>query len=415
MLRPLELAIGLRYTRAKRRNHFISFISLASMLGIMVGVMALITVLSVMNGFEKELRARILGVVAHATVSGPGNQLEDWPDVTETLRHIDGVAGVAPYIQGQAMMVNGRHVSGGVIRGILPDLEGQVSNLGEKMVQGSIDDLRAGDFSIILGRELATSLRVGVGDKIMLIIPQATVTPVGTLPRLRRFTVAGIFEVGMYEYDSALAVIHIADAARLYRMDDAVSGVRLRLTDLFAAPRLAADIRHMLPFGYRVIDWTQQHANFFRAVRMEKMVMSIILFLIVSVAAFNLVSTLVMMVTDKQGDVAILRTMGVSPGSIMAIFVVQGAIIGLVGTLAGVVLGVALATHIDTVVPAIEQLFGVHFLAADVYYISELPSDMRWSDVTGIAAITFVLCLLATLYPAWRAAGTHPAEALRYE
>ena len=415
MFRPLEFAIGLRYTRAKRRNHFISFISLASMLGITIGVMALITVLSVMNGFEKELRARILGVVAHATVTGPGGQLQGWPDVAETVRRVDGVAGATPYIQGQAMMVNGRHVSGGIIRGVLPDLEGQVSNLGEKMVAGRVGDLKAGDFSIILGRELATSLRVGVGDKVMMIIPQATVTPVGTLPRLRRFTVSGIFEVGMYEYDSALAVIHVADAARLYRMDNTVSGVRLRLTDLFAAPRLATEIRDALPFGYRVVDWTQQHANFFRAVRMEKMVMSIILFLIVSVAAFNLVSTLVMMVTDKQGDVAILRTMGVSPGSVMAIFVVQGAVIGLVGTLAGVAGGVALATHIDTVVPAIEQLFGVHFLAADVYYISELPSDMRWPDVIGIAGITFVLCLLATLYPAWRAARTDPAEALRYE
>ncbi|MBI1195182.1 MAG: lipoprotein-releasing ABC transporter permease subunit [Gammaproteobacteria bacterium] len=415
MLRPLEFAIGLRYTRAKRRNHFISFISLASMLGITIGVMALITVLSVMNGFEKELRARILGVVAHATVSGPGNLLAGWPDVAKTLRDIDGVAGVAPYIQGQAMMVNGKHVSGGIIRGVLPNLEGEVSNVGEKMVKGSLDELRAGDFSIILGRELAAALRVGVGDKVMLIIPQTTVTPVGTLPRLRRFTVTGIFEVGMYEYDSALAIVHIADAARLYQTNDAVSGLRLRLTDLFAAPRIAAEIRNTLPFGHRVMDWTQQHANFFRAVRMEKMVMSIILFLIVSVAAFNLVSTLVMMVTDKQGDVAILRTMGVSPGSIMAIFVVQGAIIGLVGTLAGVFFGVALATHIDTVVPAIEQFFGVHFLAADVYYISELPSDMRWEDVTGIAGITFALCLLATLYPAWRAAGTHPAEALRYE
>jgi len=415
MFRPLEFAIGLRYTRAKRRNHFISFISLASMLGITIGVMALITVLSVMNGFEKELRARILGVVAHATVTGPGGQLQNWPDVTETLREVDGVADVAPYIQGQAMMVNGRHVSGGIIRGVLPSEEARVSNLGEKMVEGRVADLRAGDYSIILGRELATSLRVGIGDKVMMIIPQATVTPVGTLPRLRRFTVSGIFEVGMYEYDSALAVIHIADAAKLYRMDDTVSGVRLRLDDLFAAPRLAAEIRAALPYGYRVIDWTRQHANFFRAVRMEKMVMSIILFLIVSVAAFNLVSTLVMMVTDKQGDVAILRTMGVSPGSVMAIFVVQGAVIGLVGTLAGVAGGVALATHIDTVVPAIEQLFGVHFLAADVYYISELPSDMRWPDVIGIAVITFVLCLLATLYPAWRAAATHPAEALRYE
>ncbi len=385
------------------------------MLGIAVGVLALITVLSVMNGFEKELRSRILGVVAHATVVGRQGQLRHWSAVEEDLDGQGDIVGMAPYIRGQGMLVHEGNVAGGLIRGILPDQEGQVSNIGDKMVMGHLGDLAAGHYRVILGRELAASLRVTVGDKLMMVIPQATVTPIGMLPRVKRFTVTGIFEVGMYEYDSALALIHIADAARIYRMGDAISGLRLKLDDLFTAPLIAHRLEQVLPADLRVIDWTRQHANFFRAVRMEKTVMSVILFLIVAVAAFNLVSTLVMMVTDKRGDVAILRTMGLGSGSIMAIFIVQGAVIGLVGTLIGVGSGVALATHIDTVVPAIEQMFGVQFLSADVYYISELPSDMRWPDVAGIAVTAFVLCLLATLYPAWRAANNPPAEALRYE
>ncbi len=283
------------------------------------------------------------------------------------------------------------------------------------MLRGRLDDLLPGRFRIVLGNELAAALGVDIGDRIMVITPQATVSPVGMIPRLRRFTVSGIFSVGMYEYDSGLALIHIDDARRLYRMGDEVSGLRLRLDDLFTAPRLARELEARLPSGLRVVDWTRRHANFFRAVHMEKTVMTVILFLIVAVAAFNLVSTLVMMVGDKRGDVAILRTMGASPAEIMGIFIVQGAVTGLIGTLIGLVLGIALAQNIETVVPFIEHLIGVKFLSAEVYYIDELPSDMRWGDVATIAAVALMLCLLATLYPAWRAARTPPAEALRYE
>ena len=415
MFKPLAVCIGLRYTRAKRRNHFISFISLASMLGIAVGVMALITVLSVMNGFEKELRQRILGVVAHATVQSGMGRLADWRAVDERLDGVPGIAGKAPFVNGQAMLANGSRVTGGLLRGVLPAREGEVSDLGEKMIQGRLDALEPGRFRIVLGNELAAALGVDVGDRVMVITPQATVSPVGMIPRLRRFTVSGIFSVGMYEYDSGLALIHIDDARRLYRLGDDVSGLRLRLDDLFAAPRLARELEAQLPPGVRIVDWTRRHANFFRAVHMEKTVMTVILFLIVAVAAFNLVSTLVMMVGDKRGDVAILRTMGASPSSIMGIFIVQGAVTGLIGTAIGLVLGIALALNIETVVPFIEHLIGVKFLSADVYYIDELPSDMRWGDVTTIAAVALGLCLLATLYPAWRAARTPPAEALRYE
>ena len=415
MFRPLELYIGLRYTRAKRRNHFISFISLISMLGIALGVMALITVLSVMNGFEKELRLRILGVVSHVTVSAGQAGLQDWRGIMATVDGAQDVIGAAPYIHAEGMLSHDAAVAGTIIRGILPQDERQVSNLAAKMRLGKLADLETGRFGIILGKDLALALGVSVGDKVTLITPQASVTPVGVLPRLKRFTVIGVFEVGMYEYDSALALIHLEDAARLFRMGDRVSGVRLRLDDMFKAPQVARRLARALPPGYRVNDWTRQHVNFFRAVRMEKTVMFIILLLIVAVAAFNLVSTLVMMVTDKHSDIAILRTLGTSPASIMMIFIVQGGIIGVVGTLLGMIGGVALAQNIDTVVPAIEHLFHIRFLAPDVYYISELPSDMRWGDVFRIGAIALTLCLMATLYPAWRAARMQPAEALRYE
>ncbi len=415
MFRPLPLFIGLRYTRAKRRNHFISFHSLLSMLGIALGVAALITVISVMNGFEKELRQRILGVVSHATVTGVGGVLQDWQEVLDFVTAHEEVVAAAPYIRGEGMLSHGSRVAGTVLRGVLPAQEGGVSELTKKMVAGRLDALQAGRFGIVLGKDLAYALGVGLGDKVTLIIPQASVTPVGVLPRMKRFTVVGIFEVGMYEYDSAFAMLHLGDAARLFRMDGAVSGVRLRLRDLFQAPALARQLARELPVGYRVRDWTQQHVNFFRAVKMEKTVMFIILLLIVAVAAFNLVSTLVMMVTDKHGDIAILRTLGTSPLGIMAIFIVQGGMIGLVGVLLGLLGGVSLAQNIDIVVPAIEQLFGMKFLAPDVYYISELPSDMRWSDIVEITGIALLLCLSATLYPAWRAARTQPAEALRYE
>ena len=415
MYRPLELFIGLRYTRAKRRNHFISFISLISMLGIALGVTALITVLSVMNGFEQELRARILGMTAHATISAADGRLKDWRQPAEIAKRNPHVIGAAPYIHEEGMLIHGRQVTGTVIRGILPSAEPAVSEVGRKMVTGSLDNLRPGQFDIILGIDLARILGVSVGDKVTLVTPTANVSPVGILPRLKRFTVVGVFEVGMYEYDSAMALLNVKDAQRLFRMGDSVTGVRLKLDNMFRAPAVSREVAAQMPGLYLVRDWTQQHANFFRAIRTEKTVMFIILLLIVAVAAFNIVSTLVMVVTDKESDIAILRTLGIAPRSVMGIFMVQGTLIGFVGTLLGLVGGVTLALNVETIVPAIEHLFHVQFMPADVYYISELPSELHWSDVAHICGLSFLLSAVATIYPAWRASRTQPAEALRYE
>lgn len=415
MFNPLEFFIGLRYTRAKRRNHFISFISLISMLGIMLGITALITVLSVMNGFEKELRERILGMASHVTISGAHGRLQNWQEVVETVRGYSHVVGIAPYIEGEAMLSSGRLVSGAMLRGVLPDAEPAVSEVGEKMTRGSLQDLVPGEFGIILGKELAWMLGANVGDKVTVVTPQANVTPAGILPRLKRFTVVGVFEVGMYEYDRGVALLHLDDAAKLLMLDAMVSGVRLKLDDMFLAPQITRELAATLPPANYISNWTKQHANFFRAVKTEKTAMFIILMLIVAVAAFNIVSTLVMVVTDKQADIAILRTLGASPRSIMGIFIVQGTVIGLVGTLLGIVGGVALALNVETIVPAIERMFEIQFLPGDVYYISELPSDLHWEDVARISGVAFMLTVLATLYPAWRASRTQPAEALRYE
>jgi lipoprotein-releasing system permease protein len=414
-VQPYELFIGLRYTRAKRRNHFISFISLISMLGIALGVAALIVVLSVMNGFQEELRARILGVASHAQVSGVNNTLADWRGVAAVVGRNPEVKAMAPYVMGQGMLSNGQRVQGAIVRGVLPEEENRVADIGSHMKAGALSDLRPDEFGIVLGIELARGLGVGVGDKVVVIAPQGQITPAGILPRLKQFRVVGLFEVGMYEYDAGLALVHLDDAAKLFNLGDRVSGLRLKLDDLYQAPRVSQEIQAMLPDDLYVTDWTQQHANFFRAVQIEKNVMFIILLLIVAVAAFNIVSTLVMMVTDKQADIAILRTLGASPGSIMKIFIVQGALIGVIGTLIGAGGGVLLALNVETVVPAIENLFGVHFLAKDVYYISELPSKLMWGDVMVITVVSLVLSLLATLYPSWRASRTNPAEALRYE
>jgi lipoprotein-releasing system permease protein len=409
------LSIGLRYTRAKRRNHFISFISLISMLGIALGVTALITVLSVMNGFEQELRTRILGMTSHATISGYGVPLRNWQEVATAAQRDARVLGAAPYIQKEGMLIEGQRVNGSLIRGVLPAEEPAVSEVGNKMVTGSLEDLRPGEFNIVLGIDLARILGVMVGDKVTLVTPAANVTPAGVLPRLKRFTVSGIFEVGMYEYDSALALVHIEDAGILFRMPGEVTGVRLKLDDMFNAPWVVRELAQTLPGTFQVSDWTQQHANFFRAIRTEKTVMFVILFLIVAVAAFNIVSTLVMVVTDKKTDIAILRTLGLSPNGVMGVFMVQGTVIGFIGTLFGVVGGIALALNVETIVPAIERLFAVQFLPADVYYISKLPSQLDWGDVGRIAVVSFLLSIVATLYPAWSAARTQPAEALRYE
>ncbi len=415
MYKPIELFIGARYTRAKRRNHFISFISLISMLGIALGITVLITVLSVMNGFEKELRERTLGVVSHLTVAGRGDYLADWQYVVDELKKYPEVIGTAPYVQGEGMFYYGSQVNGTMIRGILPEIEPQVSELDQSMLRGSLGDLVPGRFNIIIGKGLADILNARVGDKITLIIPQANITPAGILPRMKRFTVVGIFETGTHMYDASLALLHMDDAATLFRTKGRVSGVRVKLEDMFDAPKLTYELRRQLPIEYFASDWTRQHVNFFKAVQTEKTVMFIILLLIVAVAAFNIVSTLVMMVTDKQSDIAILRTLGASPMSIMGIFMVQGIMIGVIGTLLGTAGGIALALNVETIVPMIERMFHVDLLAADVYYISDLPSDMRWPDVIKITLISFLLTVVATIYPAWRASRTQPAEALRYE
>ena len=416
---PYELFIGLRYTRAKRRgagrNRFISFIAVISIAGIALGVAALIVVLSVMNGFQQELRNRILGVAAHAQIVGDGDELADWPAVVKSVMGQPGVGAAAPYVQAQGLLTLGSEVRGTLVRGILPADEDRVADFQRHMKAGRLDALREGEFGIILGADLARALHALPGDKVTLIAPQGLVTPAAVLPRLKQFTVTGIFEVGMFEFDAGLALIHMADAQKLYRMGDKVSGVRLKLDDLFSAPSIARSLYPLLPPDTYVTDWTRSHANFFRAVQIEKNMMFLILLLIVAVAAFNIVSTLVMTVTDKQADIAILRTMGASPGSIMAVFIVQGIVIGLVGLALGVSGGVALALNVDVAVPFLERLLGTQFLAKDVYYITELPSQLRWADVGAISAVSFVLTLLATLYPSWRAARTNPAEALRYE
>jgi lipoprotein-releasing system permease protein len=414
-----ELFVGLRFTRARKRNtgrnHFISFISLVSMLGIALGVAALIVVLSVMNGFQKEVRARILGVASHVQLTGAGNRLADWPSLAgETAAHPQVVA-AAPFVNAQGMLLFGAAVRGAVVRGIVPELEDKVADLGRNMMAGKLDALAPGEFRIVLGSELARALSVIPGDKVTLIAPQGLVTAAGILPRLKQFTVAGMFEVGMFEYDSGLALIHLQDAQKLYGMADDVSGVRLKLKDLFESRVVVRDLMARLRGDIYVSDWTRSHANFFRAVQIEKTMMFIILLLIVAVAAFNIVSTLVMAVTDKQPDIAILRTLGASPGSIMQIFIVQGALIGVIGMLIGVAGGIALAVNIDVVVPFLERLLNIRFLSREVYYITELPSDLQHRDVIVIALVSLALSLLATIYPSWRASRVNPAEALRYE
>jgi lipoprotein-releasing system permease protein len=416
---PYELLVGLRYTRARNRNDgrnpFVSFISLVSMFGIALGVWALIVVLSVMNGFQKELRTRILGVASHVQITGFNNQLDGWQRVAKEAAEHPQVVGAAPFVNGQGMLTFGGNVRGAIVRGIAPKLEEQVADIGSHMTAGRLDALAPGSFGIVLGSELARALGAREGDKVTLIAPQGLVTPAGLLPRLKQFTVVGIFEVGMFVYDSGLALIDIDDARKLYQMGERVSGVRLKLADLMQSREVARDLVERMRGDLFISDWTRSHANFFRAVQIEKNMMFIILFLIVLVAAFNIISTLVMAVTDKQSDIAILRTLGASPMSIMKIFIVQGALIGVIGTLIGVASGIPTALNIDVIVPFLERLFGVQFLSREVYYISELPSDLQRGDVFAIAALSLVLSLLATLYPSWRASRINPAEALRYE
>lgn len=412
---PVELFIGLRYVRAKRRNHFIGFISVVSMVGIAIGVTALIVVLSVMNGFEKELRERILGMASHATVSGVAEDLQDWPVVRQLALANPEVLAAAPYVSGEAMLRTGSRTSGTLIRGVLPEREDDVSDLSSFMQQGTLDGLTAGSFEVLLGSELARTLGVTLGDTVDLMVPQASVSLVGVMPRFRRFEVAGVFEVGMYEFDRGLAVVHLEDAQALLRMGSGVTGVRLKLNDMFRAPIVVRDVAGSLDGQYYVSDWTREHANFFRAIRTEKTVMFIILSLIVGVAAFNIVSTLVMVVQDKQPDIAILRTIGATPRTIMLIFLVQGTLIGVIGTLLGIGGGLALAYNVESLVPLIESLSGQQFLAPDVYYISDLPSEVDMRDVRNIGVMAFLLAIASGLYPSWRASRTLPAEALRHE
>ncbi|KAA6184934.1 lipoprotein-releasing ABC transporter permease subunit [Thiohalocapsa marina] len=419
MFRPVSVFVGLRYTRAKRRNHFISFISLISMLGIMLGIMALIVVLSVMNGFHKEIQERILGMASHATLSDPVDGVADWSRLVERVSAHPQVVGAAPFVEIQAMLMNAGRTNAALLRGIVPAQEDAVSDLRQDMQLGSVDDLTPGSFNIILGTELAAVLGVRVGDKVTVVTPQVSATPVGVMPRLKAFDVVGLFEVGMADYDRGAGFISMADAATLMRLGDNAEGVRIKLRNMFDAPLVAREIAYALDSEqhetYLVTDWTQVHRNFFAALRTEKRMMGIILFMIVAVAAFNILSTLVMVVTDKRSDIAVLRTLGASPGRIMGIFMVQGTTIGLAGTLLGVVGGVLLGWNVESIVAAIERAFDVHFLDPSIYYISALPSDVRAADVLLIGGGAFLISVLATLYPAWRAARTDPAEALRYE
>jgi lipoprotein-releasing system permease protein len=412
---PYELFIGLRYTRARQRTRFISVISIISIVGIALGMTVLITVLSVMNGFQREIRTRILGVASHVQISGADNRIADWQSVAATASRNEQVVAAAPYVSAQGLLSNGSAVRGAFIRGIDPALEEKVSDIGQHMRAGTLEALRPGEFGIVLGQELARSLGVAPGDRVVLIAPQGQVTPAGIMPRLRQFTVVGIFSVDHYEYDSGLALMHIEDAQKLFRLEGGVSGVRLKLEDLFRATQVAYELSAQLGPEYYVSDWTMQNANFFRAVQIEKRMMFLIVFLIIAVAAFNIISSLVMAVKDKQPDIAILRTLGATPASITKIFLVQGALIGIVGTALGLLGGISLALNVDVVVPFIEHVFGVKFLAKDVYQITELPSELLMPDVVSTAAVSLVLSLLATIYPSYRAAKVNPAEALRYE
>lgn len=413
MLDRLPFLIGLRYVRAKRRNHFISFISLTSMLGLMLGVAVLILVLSVMNGFDHELRTRILGMVPHTKVESRTGMVE-WEALAERLMERERVIGAAPYVEQQGMFSVGGRNEGAMVNGIHPEWEDRVSIIGRHMQRGGLDDLQPGEWNIVLGSILARRLGVGVGDSVTLLVPEASITPAGVFPRLKRFTVSGIFSVGA-DLDAALAYANIEDMQTLARLGDAVGGLRLELDDLFAASAETRAIINELGPGYRGVDWTFSHGNLFQAIQMEKRMIALLLTVIIAVAAFNIVSTLVMVVTDKHADIAILRTIGATPRSIMGIFIVQGLAIGVIGILVGVALGVLLALTISDIIDGVESLFGIQFLDAGVYFISNLPSRLDWGDVRDIVAAALGLTFLSTLYPAWRAAKVQPAEVLRYE
>ncbi len=416
MYKPYQLFVGLRYLRAKRDNHFISFISFISVFGIAIGVWALITVISVMNGFEKELTHRILGMASHATVNHFGGPISEPEALVAKVGAREDVVGIAPFTEAEVMVYESSRVSGSLMRGIIPGEEAKVSEIADKMIQGSIDDLQSGEFNIVIGKELAAVLGVNLGEKVSIVSPQTNITAVGVVPRMKRFNVVGIFEVGMFEYDRSMMFAHIEDVNRLLRYKKGqVGGLRLKLNDMDKARSISNAIAQDAGVDYWVSDWTRRHANFFSAVQTERRVMFIILAIILIVASMNIVSTMIMVVTDKQSDIAILRTIGASPKSIMAIFVVQGTVIGLIGAILGMVVGVITALNVENIVGFIEGILGMKFLAPDVYYISSIPSDLHWDDVWVTGLLAFGVSILATLYPASRAAKVQPAEALRYE
>lgn len=410
-----ETLIARRYLRTGRGGGFVSFISIISMLGVAIGVAVLIVVLSVMNGFEKELRGRILSLTSHASISGFGTGLPDWPTIAAKARENPEILEVAPYVEDQVLLVARDKSSGAAVTGVLPEEEHKVAAIADKVTEGSFDSLAAGKYGIVLGAGLAKALGVGLGDRVVIATPQPVITPAGVMARMRGFKVVGIFTSGMYEFDRNLAYVHMADAAKLYRMGDTVTGLRLKLDDMFVAPRVVRELALSLGGGYYVDDWTRKHANFFRAIQLTKSVLFFILLLVVGVAAFNIISTLVMVVKDKQSDIAILRTIGASPRGIQGIFVAQGTAIGLIGTLCGVALGVLISVNLETLVHGLESILGIQFMDAKVYYMSDLPASVQWADVLKISVVSFGLCCLSTIYPSWRAARTQPAQALRHE
>ena len=412
---PYEGLLGTRYLRSANRRGFLSFISLTCIAGLMLGVAVLIVVLSVMNGFESELRSRILSVTSHATLMGLEGPLGDWQAARSAALATPGVVAAVPYIEAQAMFAQGQHLAGAQLRGVDPELERSAVGLGAQLLQGSLSDLQPGQYHIVLGEALASELGARVGDSIVLLVPQGTATPTGIMPRMRRFTVTGVFRSGMYEFDRGLALVHIDDAARLYRMGSAVTGIRLALVDPLSAPRLVRQLAVNLGGGFYISDWTRNHANFFRSIQMTKSMMFVILLMVVAVAAFNIVATLVMIVKEKQSDIAILRTLGCGPANVLAVFAVQGVLIGICGIVSGVALGVLVSTHLESLVHGLERLTGSHFLDAKVYFMSDLPAQVQGMDLLQIASVAFLLCALATIYPAWRAARTAPAQALRHD
>jgi lipoprotein-releasing system permease protein len=416
---PYEWLIGTRYLRSTHRSGFVSFVALMSVIGMMLGVAVLFVVLSVLNGFEKELRSRMLTVTSHATITGVEGEISDWRRAQADAMREPGIKAVVPFVESRGLLANGERVGGAMVRGVLPEEEKKAVGLDSRMKPpGRLADLEAGKYRVILGSALATELAVKVGQTVVLMAPEGSATPAGFVPRMKRFTVSGIFDSGMYEFDRGLALVHMADAAKLYRLGDRVTGLRLALEDPFLAPLMVRTVARAIDYdghGYYVNDWTHDHENFFLSIRLTKSMMFFILMILIVVAAINLVATLVMIVKEKQTDIAILRTMGAAPNNVLLIFLVQGALIGLVGTVAGACLGWVLALNITDIIRGIESLLGIQFLDASVYLMSELPSEVQLGDVLQVSGVALALSALATIYPAWRAARTMPAEALRHE